>query len=277
MASYVDSFPAIPGAAIALEDAAMIVRLIERGQRVRVRLQMGAHTLADGISHNVIGEIRGREKPDEVVVIGGHLDSWDVGQGAQDDGGGCIVSLEALRLIHRLGLRPRRTLRCVFFTNEENGTRGGITYDSLASPRERHVAALESDGGVERPLGFGVEVHRPGTDSTDAESTRRAVARLRELAPLFAGLGATDVGANGGGADIEPLMKRGVPGLAHRTVMEKYFHWHHTQADMMDKVDPSELRMNVAAMAVMSYVLADMPATLLPAGGASPRELPGTR
>jgi carboxypeptidase Q len=202
-------------------------------------------------------------KPDEVVVVGGHLDSWDVGQGAHDDGGGCVISMEALRLIKQLGLRPRRTLRCVLWTNEENGLRVGNTYaDSLHDRVSRHVAAVESDGGVERPVGFGVSLNRIGTDSTDVERTRRAVALLAEAGRLLTGIGADSVGSDGGGADIGPLMRRGVPGLAHRTTMEHYFDWHHTPSDMLDKVDPVELRKNVAAMAVMLYVLAEMPEDL---------------
>jgi carboxypeptidase Q len=257
MSNYVDSLPRIPAAAVTIEDAAMIRRLTERGQRVRVRLEMGAHTLPDTLSHNVIGEIRGRERPNEIVVVGGHLDSWDVGQGAHDDGGGCVISMEALRLMKSLGLRPRRTIRCVLWTNEENGVRGGTAYaDSARGEIDRHVAAIETDGGVERPVGFGVRVMRDTT--TDSLRTDRAVARMREIGRLLAGIGAQDVTPGGGGADIDPLMKKGVPGISHRTTMEHYFDWHHTPADMLDKVDPIELRKNVAALAVMLYVLADM-------------------
>jgi carboxypeptidase Q len=277
MAAYVDSFPAIPAAAISVEDAERIHRLLDRGKRVRVKLQMSARTHQDAISHNVIGEIRGRERPDEIVLVGGHLDSWDVGQGAHDDGGGCVIGLEALRLVKQLGLRPRRTLRCVFFTNEENGAKGAAFYDSTASSREKHVAAIESDGGVERPIGFGVELFRRGTDTTDVARTARAAARLREIAPLLSGIGAADITEKGGGADIEPLMKRGVPGIAHRTVMEKYFHWHHTEADMLDKVDPMELRKNVAAMAVLAWVLAEMPETIAPERDVPPARPAGTQ
>ena len=263
MQAYPDTIPKIPGAAVTIEDATMMRRLLERGERVTVKLEMGALTMPDGRSHNVIGELRGRERPDEIVVVGGHLDSWDVGQGAHDDGGGCVISMEALRLIRALGLPPRRTIRCVLWTNEENGVRGGRAYaDSVGSAAEKHVAAVESDGGVERPVGFDVTVTRPGTDSTDVERTARAAAKLAEIGKLLDGLGLTRYQGGGGGADIEPLMRKGVPGIAHRTSMEHYFDWHHTPADMMDKVDPVELRKNVAAMAVLIYVLADMPAPL---------------
>jgi carboxypeptidase Q len=212
------------------------------------------------LSHNVIGELRGSEKPDEIVVLGGHLDSWDVGQGAHDDGGGCVISMEAVRLIHALGLRPRRTVRVVLWTNEENGLEGGKAYrDSLGDEVHNHVAALETDGGVERLRGFGSSVTLEDGRTSDEPRQRRAQERLRQIAPLLAGLDGDRVLSRGGGADISPLMKAGVPGLAHRTVMEMYFHVHHTDADAMDKVDPVELRKNVAAMAVMTYVLADMP------------------
>lgn len=265
LSNYVDSLPKIPSAAVTIEDAGMIHRLVSRGQRVRVRLEMGAHTRPDTLSHNVLGEIRGREKPNEIVVIGGHLDSWDVGQGAHDDGGGCVISMEALRLLKSLNLRPRRTVRCVLWTNEENGVKGANAYaDSARDEAVRHVAAIETDGGVERPIGFGVRVLRTDRDTatTDTVRTNLASGRMREIGRLLAGIGADVVTTDGGGADIDPLMKKGVPGIGHRTTMEHYFDWHHTPADMLDKVDPVELRKNVAAVAVLLYVLAEMPEPL---------------
>ena len=263
MAAYVDSLPRIPAAAVTIEDATMMHRLLARGEHVRVRLELGARTLPDTLSANVIGEIRGRERPDEVVVVGGHSDSWDVGSGAMDDGGGCVISMEAVRLIRTLGLRPRRTVRCVLWVNEENGTRGGLAYaDSLGGRLTGHVAAIEADSGVERPVGFDVGVYHPGTGVPDSVQTAAAVARVQEIARLLAGLGADRIRAGGGGTDIDPLVKRGVPGIGHRTVGEHYFDWHHSPADMLDKVDPLELRKNVAALAVLVYVLADMPDAL---------------
>jgi hypothetical protein len=154
---YSESDPKIPAAAVTIEDATMIQRLADAGNRVSVHLEMEAHMLPDADSANVIGEIPGREKPEEVVVIGGHIDSWDVGAGAQDDGSGIITALEAAHLIHQLGLKPRRTLRVVFWTNEENGGAGGIGYREWAGDQVRnHVAAIEMDGGAEKPTGFGV-------------------------------------------------------------------------------------------------------------------------
>lgn len=263
--AYNDSFPRIPAAAVALEDAAMMHRLFDRGEQVRVHLEMGAKTLPDALSHNVIGEIRGSERPEEIVVVGGHLDSWDVGQGAVDDGGGCVAAMEALRIIQRLGLRPRRTLRCVLWTNEENGLRGGIVYrDSLGEAVRSHVAALELDSGMEKPAGFGVGVRHAGADSVDSVRQTRALQQAQQVGLLLAGVGAGRISAGGGGADISPLTNAGVPSLGHRTVAEQYMKWHHTPADMLDKIDPVELRKNVAAVAVMVYVLADMP---IPLGG----------
>jgi len=263
MRAYVDSFPQIPAAAVSIEDATMMHRLLDRGRRVRVHLEMNAKMLPDALSHNVIGEIRGRERPDEVVLVGGHIDSWDVGQGAHDDGGGCIISMEALRLMRQLGLRPRRTVRVILWTNEENGGEGAKAYcDSVGEAFAKHVAVIETDGGVERPVGFGVKVQQVASDSTDAPRTAIAMAVAREIAPLLAGLGADQITDGGGGADIGPLMKKGVPGVAHRTTAEHYFDWHHTPADMLDKVDPIELRKNAAALAVMVYILAEMPGRL---------------
>jgi carboxypeptidase Q len=237
-----------------------------------VKLEMGARMLPEGLSHNVIGELRGRERPDEIVLVSGHLDSWDVGQGAHDDGGGCVIAMEALRLMKDLGLRPRRTVRTVLWTNEENGVAGGKAYAADVQARgPRHVAAIESDGGVERPVGFGFRLRKPGTDTTDTLATERLVRRMQPYGALLAGIGAEKIDGEGGGTDIGPLMKLGVPGVGHRTTMERYFEWHHTPADMLDKVDPVELRKNAAAVAVMTWLLAEMPELLVPDTGSAAR------
>src|SRR5437867_2530754 len=179
---YASDAPKIPAAAITTEDADRLQRMADRGSRIAVRLKMGAHFEADAESANVVGEIRGREKPDEIVVVSAHLDSWDVGAGATDDGGGCIVTWEALRLMKKLNLRPRRTVRVVLFTNEENGGRGGLAYrDSHRAELDKHVMMLESDGGVFRPLGFGF---------AGSETARRTI---RAIASLLAGIAADQV------------------------------------------------------------------------------------
>ena len=251
---YSDGAPRIPAAAITIEDAQLIQRLVDAGNSVTVHLEMEAHTLPDADSANVIGEIPGRERPEEIVVIGGHLDSWDVGAGAQDDGTGCITALEAAHIIAKLGLRPRRTLRVVFWTNEENGGAGGEAYHEWARDDVRnHVAAIEMDGGAEKPSGFGL---------TARGDSQAALTRVREIGKLLDRIDAGSIQPGGGGADIAPLLRDGVPGLAVRTTGTHYFDWHHTRADTVDKVKIEDLRANIAAMAVMAYVLADMPEPL---------------
>jgi len=245
---YADSAPRIPFAAITVEDATQLHRMQDRGDRIVVRLRTGGHTLPDAPSRNVMGQLTGRERPDEVVVMGGHTDSWDVGQGAMDDGGGVVVAWEALRVLQRLGLTPRRTIRVVGWVNEENGGRGGEAYrDAHRAEAARHVLAIESDGGVFAPRGFGFT----GSDS--------AFAIVRQVGALLAGVGADSITRGGGGSDIGPIMRDGVPGMGLDVDDARYFWYHHTDADTIDKLDPREIGLCVAAMAVMAYVIADLP------------------
>jgi len=258
--SYDAAAPRIPAAAITVEDAAWIRQMTAMGEDVRVELRMEAETRPDADSANVMGEIVGVERPDEVVVIGGHLDSWDVGQGAHDDGSGVVAAWQAVALIKQLGLKPRRTIRVVAWTNEENGTRGGNGYrDALGSAVDKHVAAIEMDEGAERPIGFAYSI--VGT-SNSAPRVLSATAKLREIARLLEGIGAAGIDVGGGGTDIGPLMRTGVPGFGLVTVNEHYFDWHHTNADTLDKVDLQDFRKCIASLAVMAYVLADMPGRL---------------
>ncbi len=244
--NYEKGVPEIPAAAITVEDAQMIDRLTSRGETVKVRLQMSARMMPEAESANVIGEIRGSEKPEEIVVIGGHIDSWDVGQGAQDDGSGIVTAMQAAALIKRLGLKPKRTIRVVLFTNEENGGAGGRAYREMVGDQvKNHVAAIEMDGGAEKLTGYGMD--------------KRVLDRLTGVAKLLAPLGADKFTEGGGGADIGPLLRDGVPGLSPNTGGEHYFDWHHTQSDTVDKIKPEELREHVGAMAVMAFILADMP------------------
>jgi carboxypeptidase Q len=238
----------IPTAAITVEDAEMIHRMQDRGDTVVVRLTMGARTLPDAPSRNLVGELRGRELPDEVIVMGGHIDSWDVGRGAMDDGGGVVVAWEAIRVLKRLGLTPRRTIRVVGWTNEENGLRGGNAYrDQHRDALDKHVLAIESDGGVFAPQGFGFT----GSDA--------AFDTVRDIGSLLQRIGAGTVTRGGGGADIGPIMALGVPGMGLTVDGTEYFWYHHTEADTIDKLDPREMALCVATMAVMAYVVADMP------------------
>lgn len=248
---YDPNVPQIPHAAITVEDADMLQRMQERGERIEVLLKMEARSLPDVRSRNVMAEIVGWEHPEEIVVLGGHIDSWDVGQGAMDDGGGSVAAWEAVRLMQELGLRPRRTVRAVMWTNEENGLRGALAYrDAHRDEIADHILAIESDGGVFKPLGFGF------TGSDDAFRI------IKEIGSLLERIDAGAITRGGGGADIGPIMREGVPGMGLRVDGEEYFWYHHTDADTIDKLDPREMSECVAAMAVMAYVVADMPERL---------------
>ena len=249
---YVANVPRIPAASIAAEDANRIARLAAGGHRVRVRLTMQAETRPDASSANVVAEIRGREKPEEIVLLGGHLDSWDVGTGASDDGVGCIVTWEAVRLMKVLGLRPRRTVRLVLWTNEENGFGGANAYlERYAADAGRHVFALESDSGVFAPAALGF---------TGGPAARATVA---QIASLLTGLGFSGIGPTGGGADIGPIAEAGgVPTMAYLGDPTKYFVIHHTAADTIERIAPDDVSRAAAAIAVMTYVIAEMPERL---------------
>ena len=245
--AYDDDVQKIPHAALTMEDAMMLSRIHDRGDKIIVKLDMNARMVADRWSHNVLGEIKGSIYPDEVVVVGGHIDSWDVGQGAQDDGGGCIASWEAVRLIQELGLKPKRTIRCVLWTNEENGGQGNKGYrDMHMDEMDKHVLAIESDGGVFSPKGFGFS----GNDSA-----RKIV---EEIHALMKPIGANTISEGGRAADVAPLNDEGVPVMSLKVDGSKYFWYHHTNADTFDKVDFNEFNRCVAAIAIMAYVVADL-------------------
>lgn len=250
--AYEDGVAKIPHAAITLEDAERLHRFQERGLRPRIRLMMEAESFGNTSSRNVVAEIVGRERPEEIVVVSGHIDSWDVGQGAQDDGGGCLVAWEAVRLMKRLGLRPRRTVRVVLWTNEENGTRGAKAYvKQHADQLDKHVLAIESDTGIGRPYGFAFT----GSDS--------AGVRVREIGNQLEKLGSDKITLGAGGADVRHLlMAGGVPIMDLNVDRTKYFWYHHTHADTVDKIDPSAFRKCVATMAVMAYLVADLEESL---------------
>jgi hypothetical protein len=260
---YEEGVPEIPAAAVTVEDAMWMKEMVQAGKDIQVKLYMEAKMLPDADSANVIAEITGSEKPEEVVVMGGHYDSWDVGQGAHDDGAACIAAWQAVTIIKELGLRPRRTLRVVLWTNEENGLRGGRGYrDALGDGVSNHVAAIEMDGGAERPIGFGFGL--VGVDPNEGNPTYEAAfKKLQQIGTLLDVIDAGAVTRGGGGADIGPLMRAGVPGLGLRTVGEHYFDWHHTHADTLDKVNIRDFRKAIALLGVFGYVLADMPDRLI--------------
>ena len=245
--AYDDDEQKIPHAALTMEDAMMLSRIHDRGNKIIVKLDMNARMVADRWSQNVLGEIKGSVYPDEVVVVGGHIDSWDVGQGAQDDGGGCVASWEAVRLIKELGLKPKRTIRCVLWTNEENGGKGNKGYrDMHMDEMDKHVLAIESDGGVFSPKGFGFS----GNDSA-----RKIV---EEIHALMKPIGANTISEGGRAADVAPLNDEGVPVMSLKVDGSKYFWYHHTNADTFDKIDFNEFNRCVAAIAIMAYVVADL-------------------
>ncbi|MBA2458100.1 MAG: M20/M25/M40 family metallo-hydrolase [Gemmatimonadales bacterium] len=250
---YDSTVARIPAAALSVEDAMLLHRMQDRGEPVVVTLRMSARQLPNARSRNVVAELVGREIPEEVVVLGGHIDSWDVGQGAMDDAGGSVAAWEAVRLMQRLGLRPRRTVRVVLWTNEENGVEGGLAYrDAHAAELDDHVLAMESDGGVFLPKGYVFA----GSDS--------AAAIVSQVAALLQPIDAAGMerSKESPEADIAPLVERGVPGIGLDVEAERYFWYHHSQGDTLDKLDPAEVARCVAVMAVMAYVVADLPEAL---------------
>jgi hypothetical protein len=254
MTSARDDFPhtgtmrpaTIPGAALSTNAADKLSQLLKANPDLQFELEMECITLPDEKSYNVVGEIKGSKYPDEVITVGGHLDSWDLGQGAHDDGTGCVQSIEALRLLRAAGFKPERTIRAVLFMNEENGTRGGNEYARLAAAnKETHLAAIESDGGGFTPRGFTVE----GDPAT--------VAKLSKLAPLLLPYHAADVTAGHSGTDIEPLQEAVHPKalIGYKCDSQRYFDIHHTAADTFDKVNRRELELGGASMASLIYLL----------------------
>ncbi len=243
--------PKIPAAAITVEDAEMLQRLADRGAPVVVRLTMGARSGPDVVDANVVGESPGRERADEMVVVGGHLDSWDQSCGAHDNASGAVMAMEAVRLLVELKLQPRRTVRVVLFANEERGLEGGRGYREahLGSIRQC-VAALEADSGAFAPRGFSFQ------------GAPAAAERIEALLPLFHPMGELKLNRGGSGADISPLVADGVPGLGLMTKGEHYFDYHHSAADTPDKVEPAALNDDVAAFALMTWLLAETPGTL---------------
>lgn len=241
----------IPGAAISVEDAELLQRMQDRGERVEVRLTMGARTLLPARSHNVVAEIRGSERPDEIIVMGGHIDSWDVGQGAMDDAGGCVAAWEALRLIKELGVRPKRTIRVVLWTAEEIGLTGATAYrDAHRDEVDKHVLAMESDNGVFRPraVNFG--------------GGEGGLATMQSIASLLGAVGVDSARVGGPQADISPLYALGVPVATIDVDPSRYFWYHHSDADTIDKLDPVDLARNVAIFAVIANTVANMEGTL---------------
>ena len=249
---YEKDVPRIPAAALSIPDADLLSRLVARGEPVRVRFTLDCGERPDAVSANVVGEVRGSARPEEIVVVSGHIDSWDLGTGAIDDAAGCGMAIEAARLIAASPRRPRRTVRVVLFANEENGLAGGRTYaEAHADEMPRHAAAFEADSGGGAPTGFSWNAG-PGAEAAVAEAAR-----------LLEPLKATEVRKGGaGGADVSPLLRFGIPlfGLSQDT--SAYFDTHHTANDTLDKVDRGSLDRATAALAAIVYAVADLPGSL---------------
>jgi hypothetical protein len=246
---YDEKQPKIPAAAMTTEDAGLVHRLLAKGERVRMHLVLTPRMLPDVASSNIIAEIRGSERPDEIVLIGGHLDSWDLATGAIDDGSGVVMVMETLRAMHELGIRPKRTIRGVLFMNEENGLRGGRKYFENAGTREeiqKHIAVIESDAGSAPPVGFITTL-----EGKNLERTQARMKVLDRITPLrFDSSKHT-------GADTSPLTDAGIPGFGFVPDPRHYFDFHHTPADTLDKVDPKALAQDTAAVAGLAYVIAE--------------------
>ncbi len=251
---YSDDAPRIPAAAVTVEDAAWLHRLVQDGVRPQVRLVLGARDAGTVVQHNVIADLPGREHPDQVVVVACHLDSWDVGQGAQDDGAGCMIAWEAARLISLLPERPRRTIRVVLYTAEERGISGGSAYAAARSPEEiaAHVALLESDTGNGRANGFRVDLR---TD--DAQRRAALDVQLAAMSAALGPVGVTELSPGYSGADIGKVVELGPLGLGLNHDLAHYWEIHHTAADTFDKVVPEDLAHNVGIMAATAWWLAE--------------------
>ena len=263
---YEEGVPKIPAAALSVEHASMLHRLCKGGETVQLHLKMGAQMLGTAEGRNVIGEIPGSEKPGEVVILSGHLDSWDVGQGAQDDGVGAILSLEAARTMLKAGLHPKRTVRVILWTCEEWGGVGAETYAKAHKAESPSiVAAFESDSGNGRIQGFSVDLHGeatgPGQDRNGDAVEKKAVATMDAFAPLLPE-GARKMSAGGSGEDVGFLIADGAVGIGVGHDASRYFDVHHSKADTFDHIVYDDLLHNLQAYSVMAFVLADMPGKL---------------
>jgi len=245
----------IPAAAVSVENAAMMRRMWEKRQKIQVHLEMSCETLPDVESANVIGELKGSENPGEIILVSGHLDSWDVGQGAQDDGVGCVLALQAVQMIKEEGLKPARTIRVVFFANEENGTRGGEAYlNAHGNELKDHIVAIESDAGNGLASGFSLEILPKEKNTPEMIKTHRV---LENIKPILEPLGAAKFSPGFAGVDIEPIVKAGVPGLGMKHDTTHYWEVHHSKADTFEKIKKDDLAKNAAILAVTVYSLAN--------------------
>ncbi|HEX6427200.1 MAG TPA: M28 family peptidase [Niastella sp.] len=241
---YNDSFPKIPAAAMGLHDADKLAALLEK-EPATVFLKTNGKMLPDTVAHNIIGEIIGSEFPEEVITVGGHLDSWDPAEGAHDDGSGCVQSIEVIRVLKAIGYKPRRTIRAVLFANEENGLRGGIKYaEEARTKKEKHIFALESDEGGFTPRGFAVTM------------SQELLNKMRSWLPLLAPYGISEISQGGGGSDIGPLNRElGTPLAGLQPDSQRYFDIHHARSDVFESVNKRELELGAVSMAALIYLV----------------------
>jgi len=243
---YDDSIPKIPACAISTLDAEYLSGVLKKDGKAKFFLKMNCETLPDVKSYNVIGEMKGSQYPGEIITVGGHLDSWDLAEGASDDGAGIVQSIEVLRALKKIGVRPKRTIRAVMFMNEENGVRGGKEYaDQAKRKKEKHIMALESDNGGFTPRGI----------SMNASAEKRN--KVKSWSKYFRPYDTYDFDGKGGGSDIGPLEKLGVPVMGLRPDSQRYFIIHHTRADTFEQVNKRELELGAIVMTIMVYLVSE--------------------
>jgi len=234
----------IPAVAIATQHADLLSKMVREDKSIQFYMETHCESLEDAPSFNVIGELKGSEYQDEIIVVSGHLDSWDLAQGAHDDGAGCVQSIDALRILKLMGYKPKRTIRAVLYMNEENGLRGGTEYARQAELKhEKHIAAIESDEGGFTPRGF----------SMSTNDTVRS--KIKQWKPLLLPYGLTSYDDEGGGADIGPLKKLKTPLIGYRPDSQRYFSYHHTKEDTFDKVSKRELELGTGSIAALVYLI----------------------
>lgn len=245
MRNYVDSLPKIPAAALGYLDADFLSDALKKDPNLKVKIKLNCKTLPDILSYNVIADLKGTEKPNEIIIVSGHLDSWDAGVGAHDDGGGCIQSLEVLDLFKRLSIKPKRTIRCIFYINEENGSKGAIEYAGYAdTTKEKHIAAIETDRGVFTPDGFAV---------TSDSST---LIKMQSWLPILEYAGINWIKAGFSGSDISKI-KNTQALIGYVPDYQRYFDLHHSKNDVFEEVNPREMELGTAAIAALAYLLSE--------------------
>lgn len=242
---YVDSLPKIPSVAAGYLDADFLHDALIKDPHLKINIQLNCKTLPDVLSYNLIAEIKGTEIPNEIIVVGGHFDSWDKGYGAHDDGAGCVQSMEVLDLLRRLDIKPKRTIRCVLFNNEENGSRGGIEYGNYAETENvKHIAAIESDRGGFTPIGF------------DVDSDSIVLSKIKNFLPLLEKCNINWIRKGGSGVDVSHI-KNIQAKIGYVPDSQRYMDVHHSANDVFEEVHPRELELGSAAIAILAYLISE--------------------